>query len=234
MPDYLDKCADTPPNVEVNGTGCPLDDDKDGVPNYLDKCPKTPLNVDVNESGCPLDDDKDGVPNYLDKCPNTSQDVKVDSSGCEIIVNYMFNFEFNSYRIDRKYYPEIEKLADLMKKDTTLKIEIQGYTDNIGEAKYNMELSNKRAEAVKKLLVNKFHIDANRIKSIGYGMSNPIADNSTPEGQAKNRRVVVLNITHREETKGSDMLEGETINSETNSSETIDEDKEDLPVNFVK
>jgi OOP family OmpA-OmpF porin len=153
----------------------------------------------------------------------------------KIVKDYMFNFEFNSYRIDRKYYPEIEKLAELMKKDPTLKIEIQGYTDNIGEAKYNVELSKKRAEAVKKLLVNKFHIDANRIKTVGYGMSNPIADNSTPEGQAKNRRVVVLNITHREETKGSDMLEGETINSETNSSEAIDdEEKQDLPVNFVK
>jgi OOP family OmpA-OmpF porin len=84
VPDYLDKCPNTPLGVAVDKLGCPIDSDHDGIPDYLDKCPDTPSGVAVDEFGCPLDSDKDGVPDYLDKCPNTPQDIKVDSLGCPI------------------------------------------------------------------------------------------------------------------------------------------------------
>ena len=84
VPDYLDKCPDTPRSVIVDIYGCPLDSDKDGVPDYLDKCPDTPAGVAVDLHGCPIDSDNDGVPDYLDKCPNTPTVMKVDINGCPL------------------------------------------------------------------------------------------------------------------------------------------------------
>lgn len=84
VPDYLDKCANTPANVKVDAAGCPVDSDKDGVADYLDKCANTPANVKVDASGCPVDTDKDGIADYLDKCANTPAGVKVDASGCPV------------------------------------------------------------------------------------------------------------------------------------------------------
>jgi outer membrane protein OmpA-like peptidoglycan-associated protein len=84
VPDYLDNCPDTPHGVAVDNHGCPLDSDGDGVPDYLDKCPNTPAGVKVDNNGCPLDSDGDGVPDYLDKCPDTPKGVAVDNSGCPL------------------------------------------------------------------------------------------------------------------------------------------------------
>ena len=84
VPDYLDRCPNTPVGVKVDATGCPLDSDGDGVPDYMDKCPNTPKGVIVDTNGCPLDSDDDGVPDYKDKCPNTPPGVKVDSEGCPL------------------------------------------------------------------------------------------------------------------------------------------------------
>lgn len=84
VPDYLDKCANTPAGVRVDASGCPVDTDKDGVADYLDKCSNTPTGVKVDASGCPVDTDKDGVADYQDKCANTPTGVKVDASGCPV------------------------------------------------------------------------------------------------------------------------------------------------------
>ncbi len=84
--DKYDICPDTPRNVKVDKSGCPIDCDYDGVPDYRDKCPNTPADahgmVDIN--GCLIDSDKDNVPDYLDKCPNTPVGVSVDSLGCPL------------------------------------------------------------------------------------------------------------------------------------------------------
>ncbi|MDR2626907.1 MAG: OmpA family protein [Dysgonamonadaceae bacterium] len=84
MPDYLDKCPDTPFEVKVDADGCPVDTDGDGVPDYLDKCPDTPKDIAVDADGCLVDADGDGVPDYLDKCPNTPAAAYglVDETGC--------------------------------------------------------------------------------------------------------------------------------------------------------
>lgn len=75
--DKKDKCAGTPPNVEVDKNGCPVDKDGDGVPDYLDKCPS--VAGSPNAKGCP-DADKDGVPDNEDQCPNEVGDPKLH--GC--------------------------------------------------------------------------------------------------------------------------------------------------------
>jgi outer membrane protein OmpA-like peptidoglycan-associated protein len=84
IPDYQDKCPNTPLGVKVDMFGCPLDSDGDGVPDYLDKCPDTPKGIAVDANGCPLDSDGDGVPDYLDRCPNTPKGVAVDTHGCSL------------------------------------------------------------------------------------------------------------------------------------------------------
>jgi len=70
-----------------------------------------------------------------------------------------------------------------------LKVEVQGHTDSRGGKKYNQRLSEKRSAAVVKWLTKKGNIDASRLTSHGYGMDEPIAENDTPEGRQKNRRV---------------------------------------------
>ncbi|MBZ0180021.1 MAG: thrombospondin type 3 repeat-containing protein [Melioribacteraceae bacterium] len=82
--DIIDKCPDTPPNVIVDETGCPVDTDEDGVPDYLDQCPNSFPGVEVDKFGCSEDSDGDGIPNTIDECPNTPENVVVDEKGCPV------------------------------------------------------------------------------------------------------------------------------------------------------
>jgi outer membrane protein OmpA-like peptidoglycan-associated protein len=77
-----DRCANTPPGAQVDGSGCPSDSDSDGVANGVDRCPNTPLGATVDASGCPSDSDGDNIADGVDKCPDTADGVIVDSSGC--------------------------------------------------------------------------------------------------------------------------------------------------------
>ncbi|NPA52553.1 MAG: OmpA family protein [Aquificae bacterium] len=194
VPDGKDKCPNTPAGVVVDSVGCPLDSDKDGVPDYKDKCPNTPAGAVVDNEGCPLDSDKDGVPDYKDECPNTPEGAQVDEKGCLVQVRLEIYFDLDSAEVKPEYYSEIEKLAIYLKANPDVKIEIQGHTDSLGPAEYNLKLSQARAEAVKRILVEEFGIDPDRIIAKGYGESQPIASNETEEGRAKNRRVVVIQI----------------------------------------
>ncbi|GAX87740.1 OmpA-OmpF porin, OOP family [Lebetimonas natsushimae] len=187
--DNLDKCPNTPVGVKVDKRGCPIDSDEDGVPDYLDKCPHTPANVKVDKNGCALDSDGDGVADYLDKCPNTPKGMKVDKSGCAVSFNFEINFDTNSAKIKSQYMEKIKKFAEFLKQHPDIKAEIQGYTDNKGNYKYNIVLSEKRAKAVYEALL-KLGVDKNQITWAGYGPNNPIASNDTAEGRAKNRRVI--------------------------------------------
>ena len=98
-------------------------------------------------------------------------------------------FDFNKAIIKKKYHDEIGKLAEVMKKYPDLKIVIEGHTDNTGELTYNEKLSQRRADAVKQYLVEKFGIEASRLSAKGYGEVRPIKSNVTKEGRQKNRRV---------------------------------------------
>jgi len=84
---------------------------------------------------------------------------------------------------------DIDVLADVMKKYEDLNITIEGHTDNIGTAAYNKKLSQKRADSVKKYLIEKSGIAAKRLTAKGFGLEKPIASNKTKEGRQKNRRV---------------------------------------------
>ena len=82
----------------------------------------------------------------------------------------------------------INEIFQFLKDDPSLKFEIDGHTDNTGETQHNLQLSQQRADAVKVQLIS-MGIDPLRLTSKGFGDSKPIADNSSPEGKANNRRV---------------------------------------------
>jgi outer membrane protein OmpA-like peptidoglycan-associated protein len=198
VPDYLDKCPNTPAGVKVDANGCPLDSDGDGVPDYLDKCPNTPAGVKVDANGCPLDSDGDGVPDYLDKCPNTPAGVKVDANGCPIMNEEFKHFKlsgdanFNSGKSDLlpAAYPTLDKLADAMVNNPNYKWSVEGYTDSKGKDASNLKLSEKRAQAIVDYLVSK-GVNKDVFTTKGFGKANPVADNKTEEGRAKNRRIEI-------------------------------------------
>ncbi|MDZ7760709.1 MAG: OmpA family protein [Desulfovermiculus sp.] len=168
------------------------DSDGDGVFDEYDECPGTPAGVQVDDVGCPVDSDGDGVPDYLDECPGTEAGVEVDDVGCPFPVSKSIKilFDFDKAVVKDTYHGELQRIADYLERNSGTDIVIEGHTDSVGPAEYNMRLSEKRAANVKAYLVDKLGIDADRLTAEGYGESRPVADNSTEEGRQKNRRVV--------------------------------------------
>ncbi len=108
----------------------------------------------------------------------------------ELCMTLNIEFANNKAVIKPAYYKEIEKVADFMKKYPQLKGTIEGHTDNVGSPQYNLKLSQKRADSVMNMLVNKYGIDKSRLTAKGYGLTKPFADNKTAAGRQKNRRTV--------------------------------------------
>jgi OOP family OmpA-OmpF porin len=184
--DYLDKCPNTAKGIKVDQTGCPYDLDGDGVPDYKDNCPDTPKGVKVVDTGCPPDTDGDGVYDYKDKCPGTPEGAKVDAAGCWVLKGV--KFDTGKAVVKTKYYPILDEIAAILKKNRGIKVEVQGHTDSRGSEKYNQKLSEARAKMVMAYLV-KAGIEQNRLIYEGYGESKPIASNKTTKGRTENRRV---------------------------------------------
>lgn len=138
----------------------------------------------------PVDSDGDGVTDDLDKCPDSPADKPVDADGCTIVSVVLENvqFELNSSELTAGSSESLDKAVEGMAAYSGLRIEIQAHTDNMGEAGYNQSLSEKRANSVRDYMIGK-GVAANRMEVKGYGESKPIADNSTREGRAENRRV---------------------------------------------
>ena len=190
--DSLDMCPETPEGMSVDEQGCLLDDDKDGVLNSDDKCPNTPEGRSVDSDGCQLDSDKDGVVDALDLCPNTPIEVKkVDKDGCFHQLNLNINFDTGSARVKADSLPRIKKFANFLKTVPIYNVTIVGHTDNVGTKRNNLRLSQRRAKRVKELLI-KEGVDANSIKAIGKGESEPTVSNDTAKGRAQNRRIEAI------------------------------------------
>lgn len=195
----------------------PVDSDMDGVPDVRDKCPGTPLGTAVDAVGCPpappkpapvaakpapapppapnpcaADDDGDGVDNCRDKCPGTEKGIVVDEFGCPVKFTLHVEFDFDKAEIRPQYHDKLREAADFINKYPDTKFLLAGHTDSKGTDQYNQALSERRAAAVKKYLVEKFGIGAQLLYPRGYGESRPIADNATDEGRQTNRRVEVI------------------------------------------
>ena len=105
-------------------------------------------------------------------------------------------FEFNSDKILQEYYDDIDKLGKVLTAPqySLYRVQVEGHTDSIGSDSYNQRLSERRADSVKRYLMQHFPIPSDRLVVRGFGESNPIASNNTPEGREKNRRVEVVNL----------------------------------------
>ena len=186
----IDECPVTVAGIIVDAKGCKVDgdDDKDGVLNSLDACHTTPAGRTVNAEGCQIDTDSDGIVDANDICQNTPANTKVNSDGCPQTIKLDVNFENNSAKIKTESDSRIQAYADFLVKNTNYNSKIIGYTDSRGKASYNQKLSDKRAQAVVERLVEN-GVNSKQLSSVGKGEVNPVADNKTAEGRAKNRRI---------------------------------------------
>jgi outer membrane protein OmpA-like peptidoglycan-associated protein len=122
---------------------------------------------------------------FAESSPDFSQTIT--SSGK--FVTHGILFDTDSDHVKPESAVVIQSIAKGLMQATDLNFEIDGHTDATGNAAHNMDLSKRRAEAVKDILVSQFSIDASRLTTAGFGSSKPIDSNSTPEGKANNRRV---------------------------------------------
>ncbi len=104
-------------------------------------------------------------------------------------VTHGINFDTDSDRLKPESGAVLKMVAAGLNKNPNLKLEIDGYTDSVGNSDHNLDLSKRRALAVQNVLVSQFGIDASRLSSNGFGAGNPIGSNDTPDGRAQNRRV---------------------------------------------
>lgn len=109
-------------------------------------------------------------------------------------------FEFDRSFVDPQYYEDIRRVADFLAEHSDVIADVEGHTCNIGTAEYNQGLSERRANAVRDVLINEFGVAPNRVRAAGYGESQPIASNNTREGRERNRRVesVMSTVVQRE------------------------------------
>ncbi|WP_298943665.1 OmpA family protein [uncultured Psychromonas sp.] len=142
------------------------------------------------------DPEGDGVITARDNCLDTIAGAAVDNNGCgtdlieKIRVKLLVNFENNSSVVDNKYYPEIEKLAGLMKEYKSVNVSIEGHTSIVGSAQHNKALSLSRAEAVKSILVRQYGIDSSRVNALGFGFDQLLFEGNDDYVNAQNRRIV--------------------------------------------
>jgi outer membrane protein OmpA-like peptidoglycan-associated protein len=193
VPDATDECRDVPGIVP---TGCP-DQDQDGFLDRDDKCPEL---TGVAPDGCPADSDGDGFIDSQDKCPKEPETKNgfEDADGCpdqlpDAVKKFTgvirgIEFETGKSQIRAISAPVLDGAAAVLTQYPTLKVMIVGHTDNVGPYEVNVELSRKRAEAVKAYMMKR-GVEADRIETRGEGPDSPVATNNTRAGRQSNRRI---------------------------------------------
>jgi OmpA-OmpF porin, OOP family len=196
--DNEDKCPDQTGPKE-NG-GCPdSDKDADGTVDRLDAC------IDVvgekDNKGCPYPDtDKDGVNDRVDNC--IGEPGPATNQGCpekvkqlvvitpeKLVIKEKVYFDLNNANLQKRSSPLLDQVAAIVKSHSEIKLlQVEGHTDNSGDAEPNLSLSQARADAVKAYLV-KQGVEASRLKAVGFGQTKPADSNDTPVGRENNRRV---------------------------------------------
>ena len=136
--------------------------------------------------GAEKDSDGDGVVDSKDKCPNTPKGAIVDRDGCWAFHSLLFDFDSDVVKAGNEAL--FRNAIKVLQLNTTLTVEIQGHTDSQGDEEYNQKLSERRALAVKQVLVD-HGVNTDRLTTKGFGESNPGASNDTEAGRAHNRRV---------------------------------------------
>lgn len=208
IPDDRDNCPTDPEDKDgfEDTDGCPdADNDLDGIPDVNDKCRNQPEDFDKfqDEDGCPdPDNDNDGIPDLKDRCINEPEDFDgdQDEDGCpdlyksivvkedKIELKDKIYFAFNKATIMAQSFDMLKEIAQVIKAKPTIKVRIEGHTDDKGNDKYNKKLSESRAKAVREFLI-KEGVAPDRMIAIGYGEEKPLVPNDSEEGREQNRRV---------------------------------------------
>ncbi|WP_313531584.1 OmpA family protein [Shinella sp.] len=118
--------------------------------------------------------------------------VSVTRVGDRIVLNMPSNVTFATDRdqVIPPFYPTLDSVAIVLRKFEKTLIDVDGHTDSVGNAGYNMDLSNRRANSVANYLASR-GVDPRRMSAMGYGLERPIASNATEMGRAQNRRVEI-------------------------------------------
>lgn len=209
LADAVDTCVLEPEDNDgyLDEDGCPEpDNDLDGILDAVDQCPLKQEDPDGYEdaNGCPdPDNDGDTVPDVLDQCPNTmgsaeqeplgcpTQPALVVVTDCEVKITQQIHFAFNKAKIRPASFPVLDAVVQVLVANPSIKLDIQGHTDNIGGAHYNKTLSDKRAASVRRFIVSQ-GVSPARLTSQGYGFERPLVPNDSDRNRALNRRVQFL------------------------------------------
>jgi outer membrane protein OmpA-like peptidoglycan-associated protein len=118
-----------------------------------------------------------------------SSSMEKDLAAKKPVEIYGIYFDFDSDQIKPESEAVLKQIAAIMQRNSDWKLSVGGHTDNVGDANFNLGLSQRRAAAVKNALVTRYKISPDRLVTNGYGASQPIETNKTMEGRARNRRV---------------------------------------------
>lgn len=202
--DAVDLCVAEAEDTDgyLDADGCAeRDNDADGLADADDRCTDQPEDIDGFEDtdGCPdADNDADTIADKDDQCPNESgpsaaagcprvyQDVELTAS--KVIIKQQVFFETNLSKIRSTSFGLLTTVAAVLKDYPTIRLEVQGHTDDRGNDAHNLKLSHGRAEAVREYLIGQ-GIEPHRLTARGYGEAAPIESNKKASGRAANRRV---------------------------------------------
>jgi OOP family OmpA-OmpF porin len=173
-----------------------IDNDNDGVIDTVDKCLHTPAGSAVDVHGCTIVN-AIVIPQEVTYEEDVATQQKIKSTipvmkkPAPVKIkrqNLKIGFESNSAVIKDASRARVKRFANYLKNNPNSIVTIEGYTDSSGQRAKNIALSTKRAQAVRALLI-KYGANASKIKAVGKGDLNPIADNDTESGRMKNRRI---------------------------------------------
>ncbi|ABM01465.1 OmpA family protein [Shewanella amazonensis] len=142
------------------------------------------------------DPDRDGVIEARERCAGTVKGAAIDNYGCGDIKTINERRELkvlfpnDSSYLAPQYFGQIEELASFMRQFPNTKVTIEGHCSRTGGYDYNMELSQRRANAVTEVLTQQYGIESSRLKAVGFGYNSPVDPSDTPEAHDKNRRVI--------------------------------------------
>ena len=211
--DDRDRCPDHPEDKDgfQDEDGCPeSDNDRDGILDANDKCPNQPEDKDGFQDidGCPdPDNDQDGIPDTLDKCPNDAEDMDgdQDEDGCpdlyenirvvgdRIELNQQIFFALGRAKIRKKSYRMLNEVADVLMKNPSMRVRIEGHTDTRGSDRRNLKLSERRAASVRTFMIEA-GVQPSRIFAKGFGETRLLKGT---KGKDKRNRRVEFHITSK-------------------------------------
>lgn len=134
----------------------------------------------------------------MDKMPRQNHQISRVLTDCveqpqeKINIRLEILFDTDKSNVKQHFYSEVQRVADYMQRFPDAVVMLEGHTDDRASDRYNQQLSQRRVDEVKRVLVNHFGIQAARISTVGYGETRPVADNGTEEGRRLNRRVIAV------------------------------------------